>query len=256
MGVFPRRNAKVTMKLFNPIAKYLSRKLGREVELVISKDFESFWEGVTEQRYDLVHYNQYHYLESHKKYGYQVIAKNEEFGSSRISGVITIRVDSGIRSVLDLKGKKIVFGGGPKAMMSYIVPTYLLREGGLRAGDYEEAFARNPPNAILSAYFRQSAAAGAGNIGVKLDVVTRQADVTQLSHLVTSEPLAHLPWAASGRLDEDLRQKIKAALIDLKNNGEGLELLKGAKLTGISPATDKDYDPHRKIVKAVYGKNY
>jgi phosphonate transport system substrate-binding protein len=162
MGVFPRRNAKVTMKLFNPIAKYLSRKLGREVELVISKDFESFWEGVTEQRYDLVHYNQYHYLESHKKYGYQVIAKNEEFGSSRISGVITIRVDSGIRSVLDLKGKKIVFGGGPKAMMSYIVPTYLLREGGLRAGDYEEAFARNPPNAILSAYFRQSAAAGAG----------------------------------------------------------------------------------------------
>ena len=37
LGVFPRRNAKVTYKLFKPMAAYLSEQLNREVKLVTAK---------------------------------------------------------------------------------------------------------------------------------------------------------------------------------------------------------------------------
>jgi phosphonate transport system substrate-binding protein len=64
-----------------------------------------------------------------------------------ISGTIFVRRDSGIERLEQL-WEKILFGGGPRAMMSYIVPTYLLPQAGLKAGDYDKTYAINPPHAV------------------------------------------------------------------------------------------------------------
>ena len=60
MGIFPRNKATETTTMYTPLANYLSDRLGRKVVLITSKDFASFWEGVTKRQYDIVHYNQYH----------------------------------------------------------------------------------------------------------------------------------------------------------------------------------------------------
>src|SRR5579862_5488071 len=52
MGVFPRRNSAETAKAFTPMADYLGERLGRKVNLITSKNFETFWKAVTERRYD------------------------------------------------------------------------------------------------------------------------------------------------------------------------------------------------------------
>ena len=134
MGVFPRRSVAATHKLFKPLADKLSKELGEPVQLVVAKDFKAFWEGVQRKEYDLVHYNQYHYLLSHKGGGYNVIAVNEEFGTSQIAGALSVRKDSGIGSVAELKGKTVLIGGGKKAMGSYIAVTAILKKAGLEAG--------------------------------------------------------------------------------------------------------------------------
>lgn len=131
VGVFPRRNYTTTIKMFTPLASHLSRKIGRKVVVKTARDFKTFWVGVTENRYDLVHFNQYHYVKSKKYFGYRVIVKNEEFGKSTISGALVTRIDSDFKFVSDLKGRTIIFGGGRGAMMSYVVPTALLRRAGL-----------------------------------------------------------------------------------------------------------------------------
>lgn len=137
IGVFPRRPAAETHQAFKPLEEHLSKQLGEPVHLVIPKDFETFWEGVQKQQFDLVHYNQYHYIKSHKELGYEVIVANEEFGNKVIAGALSVRKDSGIKSVADLKGKTILFGGGKKAMGSYIAPTAVLKTAGLTEGkDY------------------------------------------------------------------------------------------------------------------------
>jgi phosphonate transport system substrate-binding protein len=255
MGIFPRRNPRDTVKFFKPIADYLSLKLKRDVQLVTAKDFKSFWQGIQDKRYDLVHYNQYHYLLSKEKFGYQVILMNEEFGSTTLAGSLVVRKDSGIKSLADLKGKKVVFGGGPKAMMSYIAPTYLLREAGLKAGEYTEEFARNPPNALFSVYYKQGDVAGVGSVVIKLGIVQKQIDTTQLLTLAEGEPLAHLPWAVKKDMALDLRERIQSLLSNLSTTPAGQLLLKGAKLTNLVIASDEDYAPHQKIVDSVYGQN-
>ncbi len=256
MGVFPRFDAVETNRLFQPIARHLSESLGQPMVLETAKDFDTFWASITQKRYDIVHYNQYHYLKSHKEQGYVVIAKNIEQGEDTLGAAILVRADSGIRTLADLKGKKVIFGGDRRAMQAYVMATYLLRKAGLNPGDYTEEFAKNPPNAVVAAFLKQADAAGAGDQALKLPAVMKQIDVTQMRYLATSEALPHLPWAVKGNLPRELRGRIQQALVNLHKSEDGKALLARTPFDGFAPATNADYDKHRQIVRIVLGEDY
>ena len=249
MGVFPRRNAAETTRVFTPMVQYLSQQLGREVKLVTAKDFESFWQGVTEQRYDIVHYNQYHYIRSSHRY--QVIAHIEESGKSTIAGAIFVRKDSGITSLAQLRGRTVLFGGGEDAMISYITNRYLLLQAGLKKDDFKSLFAVNPPNSILALDRRQADAAGAGDGVLDLPLIRQSVAADDFLVLAVSSPLLQLPVAVKRSTPVVLRNSIQSILVGLGNSEAGKQVLKSAVLTGMGKAEDKDYDPHRKIVRAV-----
>lgn len=254
MGVFPRRDAAISAKLFRPLARYLERELGVPVAMELSPDFDTFLKNLNQRRYDLVHLNPFDYLSAHKDLDYDALVQNEEFGEATIMGAIYVRHDSGIKQLSQLKGKSILFGGGPRAMMSYIVPTYLLQQAGLTKGDYQESYAINPPNAVLATYLRRADAGGAGEVVQRLPVVTQKIDVSQLDVIAVSQPLPHLPWAVKREMSSELKQRIEQLLVNLKHSKEGRQILKQARLSAFNPVTDKDYDAHRAIVDSVYGK--
>jgi len=256
VGVFPRRNASLSHKLYKPMMKYLSGKLGRPVKLITPKNFKMFWKGVKNKKYDVVHFNQYHYVVSHKKLGYDVILKNEEFGKSTIAGTVVVRKDSGINSATDLKNRTVVFGGGPKAMQSYIVARYLLEKNGLVHGSYKEKFSSIPPHAIYAAYRHQAAAAGSGDLVFNQPVIKEHVKVNELKFLYKGPELAHLPWAVKDDMPVQLRNQIQSLLAGLKMDEEGRNLLSNAAMTGFVRAEDKDYNEHRNIIHAVFGEQY
>ena len=256
IGVFPRRSAEVTEKMFTPLAHYIGQQLNRKVKLETSPDFATFWQRVSQNRYDLVHYNQYHYIRSHADFGYQVILKNEEFGHDRIAASILVRKDSNIQKLSDLKGKIIAFGGGKKAMISYIATTDMLRRAGLKKGDYFEQFSLNPPRAVMATYYRQSAAAGAGSYVLDLPKLKKQIRTNEMRYLQTSQTYAHLPWATSKNISPTLREKLQQTLSTLNSSKAGREILKSANLTNLKTATDAEYDPLRKIILETLQEEY
>ncbi len=252
MGVFPRRNVKVTHRMFAPLANHLSLKLGRTVKLKTSKDFNAFWSDLHKKKFDLVHFNQYHYVVANKKLGYEAIVKNVEFGEDTLSGSLMVRSDSGIKSIEDLRGKKVLFGGGPRAMISYVVPTYLLRRAGLKKGDYIEAFAKNPPNAVISTFHKQADVAGIGSVVSRLKMVTQVIDIGQMEYLIKGEPLTHLPWAVKGDMPAETRVKIQKIMTGLNETVAGHAVLDSMEMSDIQLVEDSDYDQHRKIINEVY----
>lgn len=256
IGIFPRQKSTVTFKCFTPLAQYLSRELHREVILETASDFTAFMAALNTARYDVVHFNQYHYVRSHKTLGYNVIAMNEEAGKATIRGTVAVNKNSGVNSVQQLRDSKIMFGGGREAMMSYIVPTFLLRQAGLHKGEYVEEFARNPVNALLAVHYGQAKAAGVGKVVVKLPAMSKRYQNHVYTYLLTSEPLAHLPWAVKADMPNTLSQQIQHVLISLKDSQQGRNILKEANLTGLIPAKDADYDRHREIISAVLGEQY
>ncbi|MBI3775154.1 MAG: PhnD/SsuA/transferrin family substrate-binding protein, partial [Gammaproteobacteria bacterium] len=167
LGIFPRVAATVVHDSFDPLAKYLSAELHRDVKIETTKDQNTFSETVAAKRYDIVHFNQLNYVESHQSAGYDVVAINEEFGKGTVAGALVVRKDSGIKNISDLRGKTIVFGGGPKAMVAYIANVVLLQKAGLKRGDYKEEFAKSPVNAMTAVFHKQAIAGGAGDIGLK-----------------------------------------------------------------------------------------
>ncbi len=251
IGIFPRRDPETTIQLFAPLQKYLEQQTNTKFILETSPDFKTFLTNLKKRRYDLVHFNQYHYVKFHDKLNYDVLVQNEEFGEKSIRGAVFVRKDSTINSLQQLRGKSIVFGGGKDAMMSYIVPLYLLKQAGLKQNDFKALFASSPPNSILATYTRQVIACGAGETVIRLPVITNKIDSNQLKALEVSEDMAHLPWAIKRALPNTLKQQIKDLLINLKSSESGREILKAAKLTAFNPATDEDYNQHREIIKFV-----
>jgi phosphonate transport system substrate-binding protein len=251
LGVFPRYKPTETTTMYTPLAQHLSEQLGRKVVLVTSKDFDSFWHEVMERRYDIVHYNQYHYTRSAESY--TVIGHSQEFGKNSVGGALFVRRDSGITDVSQLRGRKVIFGGGKDAMMSYIAPRFLLMQAGLNESDFKTEFAVNPPNALIALFHKQADAAGGGDILMDLPVVKKAIDTADVRILAATEPLLFLPWAVKRTMPAKLRQSIQTVLVDLATSERGKLALKAARTTGIGKAADKDYDPHRKMTHAVFG---
>jgi phosphonate transport system substrate-binding protein len=251
LGVFPRVSSAETGKLFKPMADYLGARLGRKVRLVTSKNFDSFWKGVTEERYDLVHYNPYHYIRSARTY--RVIAHTEESGKGAIPGAVFVRKDSGITELSQLRGRTVIFGGGRDAMLSYIAPRYLLMQAGLSEQDFKTEMAVSPPNALVALYYRQADAAGGGETLIDLPVVRNAINPEELTLLAETQPLLFLPWAVKRTMPAELAESIQSILIELKKSEAGRRVLRAAAITGLGKAQDRDYDPHRKMTAAVFG---
>jgi phosphonate transport system substrate-binding protein len=252
MGIFPRNKPVETTTMYTPLANHLSERLGRKVVLVTARDFDAFSRAVQEGRYDIVFYNQFQYIQSSKSY--VVIAHNEEFKRSAVSGALYVRKDSGITEVSQLRGKTIVFGGGRDAMLSYIAPRFLLMQAGLNEGDFKSEFSVNPPNAVVALFLKQADAAGGGDILIDLAAVKKTINTDEIRILASTEPLLFLPWAVKRTMPAKLRDAIQSTMVDLDSSEAGRAVLKSALTTGIRKAQEKDYDPHRRMINAVFGK--
>ena len=251
IGIFPRRDPALSIHLFRPLKEFLELKINRKFILETSPDFRIFNKNLQQRRYDLVHFNQFHYVKSHDTLQYDALVQNEEFGEASIRGGVYVRKDSGIDSLQQLRGKEVLFGGGKEAMMSYIVPLYLLYQSGLRDEDFNALFATSPPNSILATYTRQVIASGAGDAATRLPVVTQKIDTSQLKALALSSEMAHLPWAIKHELPDSLKSRIQQILLELKNSAQGREVLKAARLTALNPVSNEDYNQHRDIIDFV-----
>ena len=139
-------------------------------------------------------------------------------------------------------------------MISYITNLYLMFQAGLKKEDFKSLFAVNPPNSVLALHGRQADAAGAGDGVLDLPVVRKTINTDELTALAVSAPLLQLPVAVKRSMPAKLRASIQSSLVNLKNSEAGNQVLKSAAMTGMGKAEDKDYEPHRKIVRAVMGQ--
>lgn len=249
MGIFPRHAPGETVNAFTPLQEHLASAVGEKVELRVFKDFDAFEKALGNRELDIVHLNQMHYI-VHKAAGYRVIARNIEGGSDTIVGSLVVRQDSPYKSITDLKGKKILFGGNAKAMQSYIATTDLLIKAGMKEGvDYTFDFAKNPPSALLAVASGAADAAGGASVLLKSKEVLPVAN--NLRVLVSSEPLPQLSWAVGERVTSEKSATILKAMLNAPAN-----VRTAAKVDGWKQSDDADYAKVRQMVEAVTGKAY
>lgn len=256
VGVFPRSGVEKTVTAYTPLVEHVARQSGFEMRLDVPPDMPSFWKRLINGEYDIAHMNQYHYVRAHFEKGYLVILKNEEFGKDTIASALWVRDESPVKKITDLRGKGVVLGGGRQAMVASIMATDMLEKAGLTKKDYFPRSTLHPLEAMKSLYYRQADAAGVGDVADRMPAVKKMFGNDQLRMLSRSEPVTHLPWVVSPDMNESTTRAVKSAFLSLNDTGKGKRLLKAVNMTGIRPATDREYNKHREIIYRVLGENY
>jgi len=247
-GIFPRWNARITVREFAPLAEMLSREINRPVRIETDKDFNSFMFRVYAGEFDLVHLNQLQYVHAHEKAGYRVIAKTCDNPSCTIRAIIITRRDSKLKTIGDLRHKTIAFGD-PGAMVSHILARSVLTDSHLMPGEYKTIFTKNPPNALLAVYNGEVDAAGVGAPALQQPEIFRRIDIHQLRVLAESRPIPHLPVAVRGGMDPRLARHIQRFLTTLAQRSGGSEALARIGIQRFEAADDAEYAFVQKLVK-------
>jgi phosphonate transport system substrate-binding protein len=207
---------------------------------------------VLAREFDLVYLNQLQYLSAHEAAGYQALAKMCEDGECTIRAAIIVRADSGISSPADLRGRTIAFGD-PRAMVSRILAQAVLRQSGLRPGEYRAIFARNPHNVLLAMYNGMADTAGISPSVLDHPEITKRVDLKSLRVIAESQPIPHLPIAVRGDLPAAMKQHILQALTTLAERIGGREALRQLGIDRFAPADDAEYQAIHRLLNGEGG---
>jgi phosphonate transport system substrate-binding protein len=136
--------------------------------------------------------------------------------------------------------------GDPASTSSHLVPKSMLREAGLtEKTDYQEQFV-GAHDAVAFAVQGGKAQAGGLSKPIFESLVQKKSiDAARVKVIAVSQPIPEYPWTMQTTLAPQLKAKIRAAFIELKDPA----VLKAFKAEGFTPIADKDYDVIRNLAK-------
>lgn len=245
-GVHPFKKPAELILMFKPLTDHLSKELGTEVQLLIGKNYEEVIQGYETDKIDFGFMGPSTFAMEAEKGSVKPLARIVVKGKGSFQGVIITKQDSPIKTVADLKGQAFAFGD-PESTLSHYVPHYMLMQEGIYLKDLSKhAFVGNHDNVALNV-LQGNFAAG----GVKPETADQYLE-RGLKVLATSEPIPEHLFVASSRMDAEMFQRVKKALLQAD-----LELIKPVNkgLTGLEEAGAEDYAGLRKIMVEVDSKD-
>ncbi len=250
-----------TMNRFMPLTRYLEKELGVRFEAV-PVDTQDFEERFRNGEFTFTHTNSLLYVILREEYGLQLIAGEQrgQFGGRTSGGLIALK-KSGIKSIEDMRGKRLLFG--PQMAPSGYLAQYDLM---LRAGfdpERELSYYAIPPGSfkhekvIYGVYFGEFDVAAAPMLDLEEMVRDGKVAADDFEIIAQSEPFPYCTFGASAEADPELVERFRRALLDLspedtvEYRGERLKVLKSAWVDGFVQFSDADYDPVREMARRV-----
>lgn len=259
IGYMNCNSAEETMQRFGPLTRYLSEQVGVPFEAVPvdTQDFEGRFKA---GEFTFTHTNSILYIMLKHDYDLQLLAaeKRGQFGS-RTAGAIVVRRDSPIKSLQELKGKRMIFGP-QMAPTGYMAQYDLMLKAGLDP-ERDLGFSTIPQGSfkheklIYGVYLGAFDAAAAPVLD--LETMTREGKIAadDFRILAQSEIIPYCTFGAAKTADPVLVEKFRQALLALtpettvEINGERRKVLGAAWVDGFEALQDRDYDPVRAMAR-------
>ena len=245
-GFLPVLSTGKLIKRFEPLADYLSEKMGVDVRFETAPDFAAFQSRtVTGRRYDFLYTAPHLYYLAQRDAVYRVVARVDAKG---LYAVIVVREKSPINSLKDLCGKKLTVPDR-LALMTVLVRRTVAAIGCKKGNEVVILPTPTHDAALLNAYNGTSDAAGlesgifkrtGARIVNSMRVIGRTASTPQM-------PISVAPW-----VDRKTTGKFTKILLSLNKTKEGRAVLKKAGWPGFKAAAPREYDvmePYAKFIK-------
>lgn len=247
VALLPDENASTIIKNNDGLRKYLEAKLGKKIEMVVTTDYSSMIEAMRHERIDLAYFGPLSYLLAKSKSNIEAFAALMKKGSMTYQGVIIANTASGVKSLVDIRGRDMAFGD-QASTSSHLIPKAMLKDKGLEAKkDYNKHFVGSH-DAVAVAVQNGNAQAGGLSKPIFESLVQRGIISSEKVKVIAeSEQFPEYPWTMRSDLDPQLKQKISQAFLSLDDK----EVLKPFKADGFGAISDKDYDTVRNLAKVL-----
>jgi phosphonate transport system substrate-binding protein len=239
---------------------YLEAHTPWKYKISIPQSYIAIVEAFGTNRADIASLNTYGYIIAHEKYGVEARLMTERFGDRVYQAQFLARSDSGIKKIEDINGKKMAFVD-PASISGYLLPMKYLKDHHIKPK--ETVFAMKHDNVVTMVYQGQVDAGvtfysppNEGKIQDARRLVKAQfPDVEQKVKIIgLSSDIPNDPIIFRKDMPEEMKRKICDEMIKFAKTDEGQHVLKQlSSVTGLVPATDKDYDETRAAVKALGG---
>ncbi len=244
VAILPLYSAITLFDRFDPLMRYLSQKTGYEFKLVIPKDFEGFYDTVKRGEVQFSYSNPYIYILLADK-GYLSAFANTaiETSGNIFRGIIITRADSPIRTIEDLRGKRVM-AVSYKSAGGFLAQKLLLAEKGIDVfKDLHMSEGKRQEKVILNVY-RKNVDAGFVR-ETSLSVLKEEIDLHKIRIVARTPYIANWPFAATPGTDPKVVEEVKSDLLNLRDD----RILRAAEIRRFIAASDRDFDGLRRRIK-------
>lgn len=244
-----------------PFAEYLSEKLGCEVKVTLATDYSTIVEAMASGQVDIGIMPPAAYVQARDMGAAQAILtsqltdNDQETGlplegqlTGTFKGEILVKADSDIKTLSDLKGKKIATLS-PNSASGYIYPAAEMKDAGIDpAADCTLTTVNDIPSEMTAVLNGQQDACfvfeGARNVfASKFTEYDLFKDLRVL--YLTEGDIPNDAIAVRPDMDENLKQQVKEVFLNMANDEEGLAAMTLWSHKGYGEATESAYDTIR-----------
>jgi phosphonate transport system substrate-binding protein len=238
-GVFPHLPPRDLEEVYGPMAADLTSHIGRRVVLASSTTFERFSESLDKGQFDVAFVQPFEYIRIAEKFGYLPLASRTE----RLSGIVVVAMDSPLKSLADLKGKRLALPPDSAAVTQLILRH--LRQGGVQPGrDVAVSHHRSHVSCMQQVVIGE--ADGCGTAAPALRFFQNKMNV-ELKTVVTTRDIPHSLFVAHPRVPEKVRALLRERIINWSNTEEGKKILARGELTPFKHVADREYNVVRDL---------
>jgi phosphonate transport system substrate-binding protein len=229
IGLIPEQNIFKQLERYEPLANYLAKKIGVKIELTMLTRYGNIIDNFVSAGMDGAFFGSFSYTLAHAKLGLEPIARPEDNnGSSTYYGLIFVRKDSGVKSISDMQNKSFVFVD-KATTAGYLLPLAYFKEHGIE--NYktflkETYFAGTHQDAVYDVLNRKADIGAAKNTMFYRLAAKDKRITDELVILERSPGVPENGLAVNKSLGDSIKQQLKATLISMHTDPEGMEVLK------------------------------
>ncbi len=261
MAFVPSSDAQKLATSLEKVGQMLEKETGLKFKTSVPTSFAATVEAMNANQIDIGWLNTLSYVVGNNRYGTDLMLTTTRNGSKVYPFSIIVAKDSPIKTVQDLKGKKIA-GADPLSTSGNLYPrAYLTQQGVIPDKDVQFVYSGGHDKSIIALVngqvdaavtfgefkgtpdARDRAKASVPDVYDKTRVLLNSADV---NFLIPNDTVS-----ARKGLPADLKKKISDGLLAIAKTEDGIKELKAlADIDGLVVGDPKDYQPINDAAKA------
>jgi phosphonate transport system substrate-binding protein len=241
VGLVPNQNPEKVEAEYGPLGDYLSKKLGREVELSVPASYNAVVEAMASGELDLAYFGGLTYAQARERAEVHPLVTeiNPRTHDTTYRSVVIVPTGSPVREVSELKGKDFAFGSVSSTSGS-LYPSIMLKEAGI---DYRTDLGETTYTGGHDATAQAVAGGRVDAGGIEDRILYRLQEEGAIEEdsvrvIEESDPIQGYPWVVRDALPDDLENAIADAYLTMKDP----KLLDLLSAEGYERVEAKDYD--------------